>query len=464
MSALTQKKSRDTVGTNAFGSLRAEDEPWLHNCFVPPPGFERIVAQRSVIVFGDPGSGKTAICRELHTWSQGPEGKPVRLLVDWRPTPLRLEDQSSLGWVKRQVAHIFDACACSLADHLVHHPDDYVLAPNWSRTRVTWFIRRFMQGDSALRLAPLAEAPSRGSELIRQILEAPIRDVLYEDATPDQVAAELISTLKALGLNGIWVMSDGLGGWAELDTDQLTKGLSAFLSTLPLFEQSGIAYKLWVPARLEPALSHAGGLARRRVDSVHIRWDVESLRRVVERRLALAVGQRVFRLEDLCDAPGLEEWLKGVGGDSPRAWLDQVSPLFGQYVGQSQPLDESTWHRLRHEHPPRIYLDKTRRRVIVGGQEVDLESIPSKAYDMLCYLYQRGGQLVTKAELYFLAYRGLGSLPRSPADKHFEGRKEYEGLVDTNLWRLRKAIEPDPSDPVLLITKRGHGVVLKVRW
>ena len=83
---------------------------------------------------------------------------------------------------------------------------------------------------------------------------------------------------------------------------------------------------------------------------------------------------------------------------------------------------------------------------------------------MLCYLYQHGGQVVTKAELYFLVYRGLDRVPRSPADEYFEGRKEYEGLVDTNLWRLRKAIEPDLSDPVLLVTRRGHGVVLRVRW
>jgi DNA-binding response OmpR family regulator len=83
---------------------------------------------------------------------------------------------------------------------------------------------------------------------------------------------------------------------------------------------------------------------------------------------------------------------------------------------------------------------------------------------MLRYLCRRGGEVVTKAELYYLAYRGLDYVPRSPTDEGFEGRKEYEGVVDTNLWRLRKAIEPDPSDPVLVITRRGHGVELRVRW
>ncbi len=465
MNTLDRKEQQAPLGPDAFGGLRAEEEPWLHQCFVPPPEFERIAAPRSVIVFGGPGSGKTALYRELQTRSLRPAGKPIRLLVDWQPRPLPSEAQPNLVWVKRQVARIFDACAHKLVGYLVRYPEDYEHAPEWTQARVTWFVRRFTQGDPALRLAPLAERPSKGAEVIRRILAAPVRDVLYEDAPPNQVAAELVSTLKALGVDGVWVMSDGLVGWADLNTTQLTKALSAFLSTLSLFEQSGMAYKLWMPAILEPALSHAGGVARRRVDSVHIRWNTESLRRVVERRLAFAMGREGLGLEDLCDdAPALGEWLERVGGGSPRVWLDQVTPLVRRYAGQSRPIDEASWRQIRHKHPPRLYLDEDRRKVAVGGQEIDLEEIPAKAYDMLRYLYQRGGQVVTKAELYFLAYRGLDSVPRSPADEHFEGRKEYEGLVDTNIWRLRKAIEPDPSNPVLLITKRGHGLVLQVRW
>lgn len=464
MTTSAQRQSQTSPGPDAFGSLRAEDEPWLHECFVPPPEFDRVASSRSVIVFGGPGYGKTAMYRELKTQSQHPEGKPIRLLVDWQPRPLPLEAQPNLSWVKSQVARIFDACATALVSHLVRYPGDYEHAPEWTQARVTWFVRRFIQGDPALRLAPLAEAPSKDAELIHRLLTAPVRDVLYEDAPPNQVAAELVSALKALGLDGIWVMSDGLAGWADLNADQVTKGLRAFLSTLSLFEQSGIAYKLWVPTTMEPMLSHAGGLARRRVDSVHIRWNIESLQQVVERRLAFAMGREAFGLKDLCNTSALRKWLEKVGGGSPRVWLDQVKPLTRCYAKQSHPLDEATWHRLREEYPPRLYLDKDRRKVIVGGQEIDLEDIPAKAYDMLRYLYQRGGQVVTKAELYFLAYRGLDSVPRSPDDAHFEGRKEYEGLVDTNIWRLRKAIEPDPSNPVLLITKRGHGVVLQVRW
>jgi hypothetical protein len=457
---------QESLGLSVFSSLRAEDEPWLSACFVPPPEFERVTAQQSIVAFGAPGSGKTALFQELQTRSRQANGKPVRLLVNWRPPPLPPDMQPNLVWVKRQTDHILDACAYALGHHLHGNPDDYGGAPVWARTRLVWFIHRFTQPDPALRLGPLAEGSSEGATLIRQILATPVRDVLYEDATPDQIVAELVSALKTLGLDDVWVMSDGLEGWAEADPDRLARSLSAFLSTLPLFERSGLVYKLCVPANLEPALSHASGLIRRRVDSIHIQWNTDELRQLVERRLALATGQKMFDLGQLCDAPGFPGWLERVGGASPREWLDQVTPLVRCYLEESRsgPIDETAWKQLRSEHPPRLYLDDVSRTVIVGGREIGLESLPATAYEMLCYLYQRGGQVVTKAELYFLVCRGLAKVPRSPADEHYEGRKVYEGLVDTTLWRLRAAIEPEPSDPVLLVTERGHGVVLQVRW
>lgn len=466
MNPPTEARVREMPGLIAFGSLRAEDEPWLDACFVPPPEFERAAGQRSVIIFGGPGAGKTAVYRELRTRSMGASGKPTRLLVEWRPAPLPPEAQPGLPWVKRQVAQILDVCASAVARHLADFPTDYAYAPEWAQACLTWFIRRFLLGEPALRLGPLTDGPSEGAALIRRILAVSVRDVLYGDAPPEQVVAELVSALKTLGLDGIWVMSDGLEGWSETDADRLSGSLGAFLSALSVFEQPGLVYKLCVPARLEPALSQASGLARRRLDSVHIRWDTESLRRLVEQRLAFAMGREVFNLQQLCNAPGLLEWLKKVGGTLPREWLDQVTPLLRHYLAQPspRPLDEVTWKQLRREHPPRLLLDDASRKVMVGGCEIGLETVPAKAYNMLKYLYQRGGQVVSKAELYFLAYRGLSRVPRTPDDEDYEPPTIYEGLIDTNLWRLRQAIEPDPADPVLLVTRRGHGVVLQIRW
>jgi hypothetical protein len=456
----------ESPGLNAFGSLRAEDEPWLGACFVPPPEFERITGDNSVIVFGDPGSGKTALYRQLQARSQPAGSRSLRLVADWQPAPLSPTARPDLAWVKRQAMQILAACAVALARHLASSPTDYTNSSEWVQGRLIWFIRRFILGDPALRLGPLTEGSSEGAALIRAILTASVRDVLYEDASPREVINELLGALNGLGLGGLWVMTDGLEGWMEGDPGALTQELRAFLSTLELFEHAALAYKVFLPSHLKPDLSRAIGPARRRLDQYNLEWNVSLLEQVVERRTALAIEKGKLRLTDLCSAPDLLPWLEKVGGTSPREWLDQVQPLVKYYLSQHQvqAIDEGTWKQLRLRHPPRLYLDDAARRVIVGGREVSLEDLPAKAFDMLRYLYQHGGKVVSKAELYFLAYRELKQIPRSQSDKDYEPPKDYEGVVDTNLWRLRKAIEPDPSNPVLLVTKRGYGVVLQARW
>jgi len=457
---------RSPLGPAAFAALRAEEEPWLLECFVPLPGFTKMLENRSVLIFGSPGSGKTAIQRALQASVIGTDGRPSRLLVHWRPSPLPPEALPDIAWVKRLTADILDACAASLVHHLARFPEDYLSIPSWAQDRLVWFIRRFTKGDPSLRWGPLASGEERGSELIRHILTTTdVPEVLYPDVSPEHVVTELISALEPLKMKGIWVLSDGLEGWAEIAPEHLAASLKAFLSTLSLLSLPGMVFKISLPDHLEPAISHASGLHRRRIEGLHLRWETPYLKQLVERRLALAFGQQSFPLERLCNTPKLLSWLEKVGGTSPREWLDQVAVLVEHYASlpRPAPINEDTWKHLRAERPPRFYLDELGRRVIVGGREINLEELPPKVYEVLCYLYRRGDHVVTKAELYYRIYRHLDRIPR-PGDPEYEGPKEYAGVIDTTLWRLRQAIEPDPEDPVLLITRRGHGVRLRVRW
>ncbi len=45
------------LGSEALAALRAEEEPWLERCFVPPNDFALMGRQFSIAVFGKPGSG-----------------------------------------------------------------------------------------------------------------------------------------------------------------------------------------------------------------------------------------------------------------------------------------------------------------------------------------------------------------------------------------------------------------------
>ncbi|MBN1921649.1 MAG: winged helix-turn-helix transcriptional regulator [Anaerolineae bacterium] len=455
----------DAPGLSAFGSLRAEDEPWLRACFTLPAEFERVIAPRSTIIFGGPGSGKTALHQETRARCFRADGWPLRLLVDWRPAPLAPSAPADIAWVKQQAEQLFDRCAATLAEMLAQSPAIYADAPLWAQARLAWFIHQCLKGDPYLRFGALLDPAQPGCVLLTQLFTRPAPTSLFSEAGPEQVIAELTNALRATGLEGIWVLSDGLEDWSGVDAAAYVRGLGAFLSTLPLFEKAGLIYKLWAPLTFEAELSRAGGLARRRVDSVRLQWELAALRQLVECRVALALGEPQFDLAQLCPVAEFLPWLEKAGGDVPRAWLDQLAPLVKYYAAHGrQPLDAKTWLRLRREHPPRIYLDETSTRVLVGGREIDLEDLPAKSYEMLRYLYQHAGEVVGKGELYYQCYLGLERIPRTAEDKDYASPKDYEGLIDTSLWRLRRAIEPDPAQPVLLVSKRGHGVVLNVRW
>ena len=73
-------------GLAAFETLRAESEPWLAECYVPPADFELMAGASSAVVFGAAGSGKTALYDRLRNVLMPTDQLPARLVCEWVPT------------------------------------------------------------------------------------------------------------------------------------------------------------------------------------------------------------------------------------------------------------------------------------------------------------------------------------------------------------------------------------------
>ncbi len=441
-----------------FLTLHAEEEgDWLAECFVPPEDFERIAGERSIVVFGRPGSGKSALCRMVERKAHESRRLPVR----WSLLEAALLSTEGPA-LTAQLSAVFDACAIALLEHLSCSPslDD---VPAWAMQMLRWFIHRFIRGHLYARVGHLLTPGSRLPQPFTVLLAPPKKDLLPADDYP-LILAELSKALRAAGLKGIWILVDigGIGGEA---TAGLVASLQRLLSALPLFEKEGFSWKLFLPSCLEAQLVKLSGLERRRLDCFRLEWEASALRQVVERRLALATGDPSLRLEDLCSAPAWLPWLEKVGGAIPREWLEQVRPVLEHYLRSGRrPMDEATWRVLRRKHPPRLHLDEAEEVLWVGGWGIPLSKISEQSLSLLCYLYAHPNRTVSRPELYFLAYKGMKYIPRIPADDGYEAPKEYRSLLDTALWRLRQAIEPDPEDPILLRAVRGKGIRLEVRW
>jgi hypothetical protein len=460
-STLKEKPSPDDL----FSWLYAEDEDYLEVCFVPIPEFDRLRGDISVVVFGEPGSGKTALVRILKQSCFDDNNKLNRLLVEWHPMPLQEDSPDSANVSRRMVLSLLDACGVALTRHLAAHPQDLKNAPEWASLRLFWFIRHSIQGDLSTRLGPIFSAYTKSGHLLESIRDEAL-DTMFYDPSPEQILTEASIALEEIALHGIWVVDDGFEAWAEIDPERLGRHLKSFLSALSLFEQSGLKFKFVLPASLEMQVKRARAATSRRLVSYKLNWNSALLTQIAEKRLSLVFHRDGFTISDLCDAPGFLDWLERIG-NTPRQWLEQLRPLV-EYRVQRQlkkPIDDAAWKKLRAEKEslPELWVNEAGHNVKVGGREVALDGVSPQEYNVLRYLYKHLGEVVGKDALYFIGYLDLAYIPRTSDDKNYASPTEYTGLIDTIIYRLRQAIEPDPSGPVLLQTVRGHGIRLVSR-
>jgi DNA-binding winged helix-turn-helix (wHTH) protein len=79
--------------------------------------------------------------------------------------------------------------------------------------------------------------------------------------------------------------------------------------------------------------------------------------------------------------------------------------------------------------------------------------------NFLRYLYEHYPSICPRADLYYKVHEGLEHVP-AIGDKRWVSPKTWGGNVDTILWRIRQAIEPNPANPKYVITEKRQGVRL----
>ena len=440
------------IGLTAFETLRAEAEPWLDRCFVPPPHFDAIRESGSFLVIGDRGSGKTALCEML---LRSHPSAPTRWLgVRWQPTLMYLgrEDRNEV------VKDVFRACAAVLLRRIAADPTDFLRALPSAQDVLHWFLHRYGERELARWLAEHKETCDEAQLPLKEVLSRPPPRIFAKSVEPERVIGLLVSVLNEMGVLGVHIVVDA----SAVDLHQAVYTLSILLDDKTLFRNRRFAFKIVIPDDEEVApLKGSRAVSDRLLDRRRLVWDVGRLREVVTRRLACALGEETLTLGDLYENPqALLRWLERVGGPSPREWLDQMRPLVAHYLaqGEKRPVDEETWKRLRRQQIPRFYIDEKEERVIVGAREIPKDEFYPRDYKMLMYLYQHQGRVVSRKELYYIGYLEMEHIPSQHAPGY---HKKYRSAVDNAISELRKMIEPDPDDPIFLETVRGRGVVLR---
>lgn len=453
-------KPKTTIGLSAFDSLRAEDEPWLDKCFVPPPDFDLIAGARSSLVFGAIGSGKTTLFQALLARlapSHDQKEPPAHLVINWHPHPAE-SDLSGSDAAAVQLTHILGSCADELLAYLARWPDGFITAPADAQQTLVWFVHHHLGADLGQRITfHAAQANKSSRSLLHTLLSRESSDEWLSAAKLTIVINEFTKALQEVRIGTVYILLSP----DVLDTqEQTANSLYTFLSSLTLFENRHFLYKMIIPARLKSQLASAGVVNRRRVDVYSLNWSTEDLVEIAVRRTAMAAGESLNELAEICEDPKLVRWLERSSGDSPRGWLECITPLVAQYLRRRRPISTKEWTAIRTKSPPSLTFDE-KEGLVAGWRCID--DLPEVPLALLRYLYEHRDRVCTRSELFHRAYLPARYPDASPERGH-EYPKEYGDLLDTAIWRLRQKLEPDPRSPIYVITKRGKGYKLEHAW
>jgi len=450
------------LGADAFYERRAEkEEAWLPQAYVKPNFYNRLLGMRSFAVVGQSGSGKTALRKKLeYQLADNQQDTPV-LLVEW-PINTNAINQPGLVGLRLWFEHGLDACARAALRSLVRSPQKFTNSPPWFKDAIGWFIHQHLLDDKNYVLGRLSEGcADGGNDVLRELMDMTPRPLLAPNASETRLITVLVDVLQHLGMQGVVMTIDGLEPLVKVDEKALGDKLNALLSALALFEERGFSIKIFAPRTLEDRLAASNGILRRRLDIFRLEWSTNELMDIVRARMALATGQASFDLSKVYPEEHLLNWLEDIGGNTPRGWLEKLYPVVDQYLSQEKPapLTSEDWSKFQPTGVPLLRVEEDTGRVFTG--QIEVTNIQPQPLKILRYLYANAPRICTRSELYYRAHLELPQEPVGPQDDAWQAPKFWRDLIDTNIWRLRKMIEPQGNfKPIYIITVKGKGIRL----
>jgi hypothetical protein len=436
-----------------FGTLKAENEPWLSDIFVSLPVFERLFEPNSTILYGEAGSGKTALRLEMTKKVGQDVFTPL-----WIPESFPENQPVSTALAIQAMRQALRACVEKLVGE-ADLPRRLGELPDWVASAMQCFLRTYLPFD------PNFYVQSKEGKLNLEeiqwylaLLKKDLPPMITDNTSLNDQVRLLLSILRQAGYPQLWLCIDGLERWMPFQAGrQVENFLDAILSTTMVFDVPGAVIKFFIPAMLHDTLKSTVGVEKLRAKEIHQEWSEANLCMMLEKRLAQALGLPAFSIGSIVEGDEFLSWLKVYGGKSPREWLQLTEPFAVTFRNIGKPLSAEQARQIWRQHPPILSLDHDRREVWIGRKRISIGSVIE--FRLLEYLAAHPGKICTLEELYYYAQEQLDYIPDSD-HKKWAPRLTWRSAMDTLVWRLRQKIEQDPKAPLYLITHPRKGLEL----
>jgi hypothetical protein len=276
---------------NALGHHRAENDPLLFNARLNSKRFDAISSNKSSLIFGASGSGKTAAAIFLaeDQWEKLKEEVffPVCL-------PIVAEGQPE-NFLKDQLALTL---ATFLLRYLALEPRHFLdLRQRQAAIARLWGHCFGVYAYVRLRLHE-AGLPDFGyGQHLLDRLEYLMGDYSFSESLTDAQLIELISACYPAGFAGLLLLLD----WQPEGSLDIVDRVKKYLSLAVQLNRRGVVVKFFLPIEIkQPLLAHIDLAFLNNQDAVmELEWDTDDLKSLLERRLQLQ--KNVSVLEELCD-------------------------------------------------------------------------------------------------------------------------------------------------------------------
>lgn len=287
-----------------FNHLDSTKDAHLQEYLVIPPAVQNTLSDQSVIVFSQPGGGKSAL--RIYTANFYKDSRGVRFPVTYVPEDYSTKSSFHFEGIKRSLARAAFMYLASYPDLFFDLSAEYKkqlkgllldlpFGLDFNLRLLTEF--RFLSdleavlGDSAFSSLPALDRAHH--QLARELeKETPSKFLALEDC---------FALLRdAFGTKSIHILIDGLDGFIETQPPQaLLVWIEPLLNVVETWEKKNIYLKFFLPLDVSdaPALTYTPFL---RV--VSLTWDDHLLAEVVRRRVFVA-SRSAFDSLDAISAP-----------------------------------------------------------------------------------------------------------------------------------------------------------------
>ncbi len=190
-----------------FEVLSAEDDANLESFYVMPRELALLMDETSLIVFGDSGSGKTALCKMMQNLARKKDQEVgARLVVFWKPYHL-MGDHSGTSAAIQMSQHLTETITLAILDEIAIQPQLFTRLSNMMQKGLVWYLKEFLVDFEKVLESFLDTTSDLGKSVFQQMRDMPPSQ-LTRNASQKDMLNILITLVKQMGFASIWVFLD----------------------------------------------------------------------------------------------------------------------------------------------------------------------------------------------------------------------------------------------------------------